>query len=205
MRTMTVAVALLVSLLLVGPACTLLGPSRAELPQLHGLAWSAPTSAPHAPTDAPALLVGIPRAGPGFDSPRMAYTAEPHALAYFARHQWVDTPARMLQPLLVRAAESTGRFAAVVQGPTSVATDLRLDTEIVELVQDFSVRPSRVRLALRAQLVDVAERRVVAVRDVTLSEPAPNDDPAGGVEAANRVLGAALRAVAELCAVAAPR
>ncbi len=180
--------------------CTLLAPSRAELPRLHALEWSGAAPAAEVSADAPTLLVGIPRAGPGFDSPRMAYVSEPHALAYFARHQWVDTPERMLQPLLARAAEGTGRFEAVVQAPTSVAASLRLDTEIVQLVQDFSVRPSVVRLVLRIQLVDLDARRVLATREVRASAPAVSDDPLGGVDAANRALAEVLDGVARVCA-----
>jgi cholesterol transport system auxiliary component len=199
-RRNPVALVFFAWLLLGTLACSLFGPSRAEMPSLHALGWSGPAPAPRPSGAAPTLLIGIPRAGPGFDSPRMAYATEPHALAYFARHQWVDTPARMLQPLLARAAESTGCFAAVVQAPTSVAATLRLDTEVVELVQDFSFHPSLVRVALRVQLVEVDARRVVATRDVVVAVPASSDDPPGGVVAANRAMEAALGEVAALCA-----
>lgn len=194
------AVAALSGLIHGAAGCTLLAPSRAELPRLHALEWSGATPATPVPADAPTLLVGIPRAGAGYDSPRMAYASEPHALAYFARHQWVDTPARMLQPLLARAAEGTGRFEAVVQAPTSVAASLRLDTEIVQLVQDFSVRPSVVRVVLRVQLVELDARRVVATREVKASSPTASDDPLAGVDAANRALAEVLDGVARLCA-----
>ncbi len=191
-------------MLLVVAGCTLLSPSRNPLPELFALAPAIEvrTTAPAA-AGAPTLLVSVPRAGPGFDSPRMAYVTDPYALAYFARHQWVDTPARMLGPLFVRWLEGTGRYAAVVGAPSSVAAEIRLDTEIVRLLQDFSVRPSVVRLTLRAQLVDTAGRRVLATREIEAAAPAPSEDPVGGVAAANRAVAAALTELAEMCAAAA--
>ena len=50
------------------------------------------------------LLVSPVLAAPGFDGPDMAYMRTPHEIEYFARHRWVDSPARMLEPLLIRAA-----------------------------------------------------------------------------------------------------
>ncbi len=191
---------------LVLAGCTLLSPSRNQLPELFALSPAIEAArAERAPAEAPTLLVNVPRAGPGFDSPRMAYVLEPHALAYFARHQWVDTPARMLVPLLVRAFEGTGRFAAVVSAPSSVATRLRVDTEVVRLVQDFSVRPSVLRFTVRAQIVDTDQRRVLATREITRAVEAPSDDPVGGVAAANEAVGTALGELAATCAaLAAP-
>jgi len=126
------------------------------------------------------LAVAPPRAAPGFDTPGMAYVQRPHALAYFAHSQWVDTPARMLAPLLVRALEQGGGFAAVLPGSGPVAGDLRLETEIIRLQQEFTAVPSRVSFTLRARLLDPAARRVLKTRLFEVSETAPSDDPYGG-------------------------
>jgi ABC-type uncharacterized transport system auxiliary subunit len=55
---------------------------------------------------------------------------------------------------IVSALESSGTFRAVILAPTAAAGDLRLDTEILRLQQDFASQPSRVRFTLRAYLVD---------------------------------------------------
>jgi ABC-type uncharacterized transport system auxiliary subunit len=88
----------------------------------------------------------------------------------------VDTPARMLAPLLVQALGASSRFPPVRSG-AGVNGALRLETEITTLQQEFTVRPSRVRFALRAQLVDVAEHRIVATTDLEAVEESPFDDP----------------------------
>jgi cholesterol transport system auxiliary component len=149
------------------------------------------------------VAVSAPRALSGYDTPRMAYTERPHTLEYFAKNRWVDAPARMLAPLLAQALERSGGFSAVVTAPGAAAAQLRLDTELVRLLQDFDSRPSRIRIALRAQLLEVGERRVLASAEFEETENAPSDDPNGGVIAANRALARLLGRVAEFCASAA--
>jgi cholesterol transport system auxiliary component len=134
------------------------------------------------------LALGGPRARPGFDTPRMAYVRRAHELEYFAKSRWADAPARMIAPLLAQAIEQSGAVRAVVQGAGVAQADLRLEVELVRLLQDFTVRPSRVRLTVRAQIVGGAPGRVVATREFDESEEAPAEDAYGGVVAANRAL-----------------
>jgi cholesterol transport system auxiliary component len=182
-------------------ACTLL-PPPAEEPALH-LIDATPPATIAAERRPLTLDVAPVRAAPGFDTPAMIYVQKPYALDRFALHRWADAPARMLTPLLVRTLESGGAFAAVTQGAPTVAADVRLDTELVRLQQNFMERPSRVELALRVQLIDVRSRRVVAARSIEVVATAPSDDPAGGVAAANTATMRALAQVATFCSEAA--
>jgi len=145
------------------------------------------------------LAVSEPQTRPGFDTPQMAYVQQPHELNYFVTSRWADTPARMLEPLLVQAMEQTGSFRAVVQTPGAVPADVRLDTELIRLQHDFVSRPSRVQLTLRAQLIDVRGQRVLAVKQFDESEKATRDNAYGGVTAANRVLQRMLDQLADFC------
>ena len=151
------------------------------------------------------LLVSQPRAEPGFDSPRMAYVREPYRIDYYSQSRWADAPAHMLAPLLVHAIEQGGGFRGVVQGPSAAWTDLRLDTDLVRLQQEFLERPSRIHLTVRAQLVQMASRRVLATRQFDVVETADSEDAYGGVVAAHRALRRVLGEVAEFCAVEARR
>jgi cholesterol transport system auxiliary component len=141
------------------------------------------------------LLVGLPQAEAGFDQPRMAYLQRPYEVNYYASNQWADAPARMLMPLLVRSLESTGLWHAVVPMPTAVTGDYRLDTSGLMLQQEFLQRPSRTRVLLRAQLVEMKEQRVMGARSFEALEPAPSDDAYGGVLAANRATAKVLQAM----------
>lgn len=140
----------------------------------------------------PVLLVSPPGVRAGLDSRRIAYVQRPFELSYFARSEWADTPARMLQPLLVQSLEESGAFQAVVAGPSPAAADLRLETEVLALHQEFLSTPSVARVALRAQVVDPASRRVVATDTFEAVEPADSADSYGGVVATNRALGRVL-------------
>jgi len=145
------------------------------------------------------LAVSEPEARPGFDTPQIAYLQHTHELNYFVASQWADTPAHMLQPLLVQAMEQTGSFRAVVQIPSLVPADIRLDTELVRLRQDFTAQPSRVQLTLRAQLIDVRGQRVLAVKQFDEFENATSENAYGGVSAANRALQRLLDQLADFC------
>lgn len=145
------------------------------------------------------LAVGMPRAGSGFDTPKMAYQRQPHQLDYFVSSRWADTPPHMLEPLLAEALEHTGSFRAIVRTPGSLPANLRLDTELVRLEQDFATKPSRIKLTLRAQLVDVAGKRVIAVHLFEETENAASDNAYGGVIAANRALQRVLGELADFC------
>lgn len=154
-----------------------------------------------APKLAAVVEVASPIAWPGFDTPGIVYVREPYELDYFAASRWADTPAHMLNPLIVRALEQTGVFRAVVRAHAGVPADFRLDTEIVRLVQDFDVRPSRVEIALRARLTDLRARRVAASGEFDEIETASAENAAGGVVATNVALQRMLQRIAEWCVV----
>ena len=111
----------------------------------------------------------------------------------------------MLAPLIVHALESTGAFRAVLLTPIVAEADLRLDTELLRLQQDFTVSPSRVRLTLRAVLVEAATRRVVAWREFESNVASPREDAYGGVRAANQAVATLLAEMAAFVARAAAR
>ncbi|MDP1647333.1 MAG: ABC-type transport auxiliary lipoprotein family protein, partial [Rubrivivax sp.] len=164
---------------------------------------AAPRREPAA--DAPALVVAVPRAAPGYDSARMVYLLRPQELESFAFHEWVDTPAQMLAPLLVRSLQDSGAFRAVLLAPSAASGALRLETELIRLQQDFSTRPSQLRLTLRAVLLETATRRVIAWREFDDSVAAASDDPVGGAAAAHVASQRVLAALAAFCAEQARR
>lgn len=179
--------------------CTGLKPPEVESVSLY-LLDAHPARQVQVPRRDAVLAVGATRALAGFDTPRMAYATQPYELDYFARSRWADTPARMLSALIVRALDDSSGFRAVVHNPAVVAADLRLDTELVRLQHEFLEKPSRVRITLRAQLVDLNERRVIAGREFEEVEVATADHAYAGVAAANRALDRLLRRLADFCA-----
>jgi cholesterol transport system auxiliary component len=178
--------------------CTLLAPPGAAPPSLFTLAPER-ESVPIRDRAAQTIEIAPPSARPGFEGPRMAYVTRPYEIQFFARHQWVEPPARMLAPLLGEALERDGSFRATQAGG-SAAPALRLETEIVALQQEFTAHPSQLRFTVRARLLDGFEHRVLATAAFEAVEPSPSEDPYGGVIAANRAVARVLDEVARWCA-----
>ena len=179
-------------------ACSGLRSPPAQAAHLYTL--DARASVPSRPVASDVVLaISMPRANPGFDTSQIAYQRQLHQIEYFALNRWLDTPAHMLEPLLFQSLEQSGGFSAVVRTPGSVTAKIRLDTELIRLAQDFTSKPSRVQFTLRAQLVDISAKRVLAVKLFDVVENSTSDDAQGGVAAANLALKATLDQVLDFC------
>jgi cholesterol transport system auxiliary component len=178
--------------------CTGLHAPQVESSHIYVLDARAPDKTAQTKRDL-VLAVSMPRARPGFDTSRIAYLHQPHELEYFVSNRWADTPARMLEPLLVQTLEQTRSFRAIVRTPGAVPANIRLDTELVRLQQDFGTQPSRVQITLRAQLIDVTDQRVLAVKLFDETENAISDNAYGGVITANRLLQRVLNQLSDFC------
>jgi len=191
--------------LLLALATASLGCLSANLPKttaqdLYALDPALPAGDLRAAGTRTPIALAPPRAAPGLEGHGMIYVPREHQVSYFARSAWVDTPGHMLAPLLARALEATGAFAVVEDPATETPARLFLDTQILHLEQDFTVRPSRVRLELRVRLVDLVARRTLGDRVFVALEPSAADDPYGGVVAANAALARLLVEIAAVCA-----
>lgn len=206
-------VAACIALSLLG-GCSSLLPKPAAPPALFtlddgSLAVTNPASrsasgAPEKTTTA-TLIINTPKAAAGYGTSNIVYARRTHEIEYFAFSLWVDTPAQMLTPLIVRAVERTGAFQAVLAAPTAASSRFRLDTEIIRLQQDFSVAPSRVRLTLRAVLIDTTTKAVVGRREFDASVASSTEDTYGGVIAAQAVTQRVLTELAAFCVEASAR
>ena len=209
MKNLTITEPLLrgiaVLLALLASACSGLLPKPEALPLVYALEGSRETpTLPRAAasSSAPTLLLSATRSAPGYGSQHIVYVRVAHQLEHFARSVWVDAPARMLEPLMVAALEQTGAFRAVGSATRAIAGELRLDTEVLRLQQEFGGGPSRVRFTLRASLTDNATRQVISSREFDATVTADSDDPYGGVVAANRAVRQVLQQLASYCAEA---
>jgi cholesterol transport system auxiliary component len=197
----------IVSAVVLASGCSTLLPAPQPQPSYYALdgvpneALAAGT--PSASTSVkPTIIINNPRAAAGYDTKHIIYTRQAHKLEYFAHSEWVDSPTHMLAPLMLNAVERSGAFNAVVLSPTNIVGDFRLDTEIVRLQQEFDSQPSKVRFTLRAYLVNIATRKVMAVREFDETAIAKSDDPYGGVIAANQAVQAVLDKLTAFCSEA---
>ena len=79
----------------------------------------------------PTITINAPKAAAGFESRHMLYTRNRYQIEHFARSEWVDAPAKLLQNLLVEALENTGQFSAVMPKISAVKNEFRLDRKSV--------------------------------------------------------------------------
>jgi cholesterol transport system auxiliary component len=145
------------------------------------------------------LLVGVPRAVAGFDSPRIIYVRDADQRHVYTDSAWIDTPARMISPLIVARIADSGLFRGVVAAPSSMAADVRLDTEIVSLQQEFTVIPSRVRIHVRAYLAVESTRRLLAWTNLEATVPARSEDAIGAVKAAQEAVRIVIADLEDFC------
>ena len=205
------------------PACSsLLAPAAVVAPQRYsfdGMAAATPAAGKSSALDATAtpaapsagalaaskarqpvtLVVNMPHAAAGFDSARMAYVRTPHQIEYFTRSEWVDTPARMLLPLITGSLGNSGIFSAVVAAPGGAQGQLMLDLELLRFQQEFLRSPSRMHLTARAVLQDSSTRAVLAWREFDIEASASSENAYGGVLASQQVLQTLLAQLALFC------
>ncbi len=176
------------TLLLCSCSLPLPRPTAGQPVKSYVLEWQGGEEAPVSSPRRDSLLISPTLSTPGFDSSDMAYMRTPYEIEYFANHRWVDSPARMLEPLLVQAAEQSGLFRNVVEAGSGAEVDLRLDSKLIHLQQVCRLNPSQLQLALRVTLTDVASARIIASQTLSVSEAIEARTPYAGVQAANQAV-----------------
>lgn len=132
------------------------------------------------------LLVTTPEAVAGYQTDAMLYVKKAFQLEPFAKNSWTSPPADMLYPLLIQSLQRTGYFHAIATSPYSEKADYRLDTQLIELKQNFLKKPSTIDFSAKIVLTHIEENKVLASRIINLNIPCPSDSPYGGVVAANQ-------------------
>jgi cholesterol transport system auxiliary component len=145
------------------------------------------------------MMVALPEVTPVYSTSDMVYTSQPYQISYFAKSNWIETPAHMLQPLIVQTLQNTRAFHAVGSSAAMGHVNFIVNTQLLRFEQDFTKPQSVFRLALRVQLLDATQNQIIATRDIAVVEPAPQNTPYGGVVAANRATAKALHAIAQFC------
>jgi len=187
---------LLAGLALTG--CALSGRSPAAPVATYVLEHAGDTTPTQSAANGTTLRISMPVSAPELASSRMAYVEQPYRIDYFAQHAWADTPARMLKPLLTQYLTGSGLFRVVFADSAGVDETLRLDSNIIELLQWFTPTSSEIHLAIRFDLIDVEHRRILLSQTISITEVATAREPYAGVIAANR---AVQRALDQLVAV----
>lgn len=180
--------------------CSILSP--ADYPAQYLL---SPNTLPAVQLDlqGPTLLVAQPQAAAALNTTAQLYLPTPYQVLSYRNSEWFAPPAALLLPLLVRYLEATDHFSAVLSEPiSSISGELRLDTELLALQQEFFTTPSQVRIQLRAQLLNLRRQTILGVQTFEVVVPAPTEDALGGVQATQQALEQLLKDLARFAAEA---
>jgi len=145
------------------------------------------------------LYVNAVKADPLYETDKMAYTSHSYRVDYFAKSKWADTPARMLQPLIMKTLQNTHYFDAVTSSTSSIRYDYILNVQLSELRQVFLIHSSYVVLKIHAELINAKTGIIIASKEMISEVPARSMNPFGGVVAANTALSITLKKLTYFC------
>jgi cholesterol transport system auxiliary component len=187
----------LVALALAPAGCTSLLPSGGAPPKLYTL-----TPASDFPAGGPRitwqLLVDVPAGAAALDTDRIALSRSPTSIDYFADAAWTERAPLMVQSLLVRSFENSGRITAVARESLGLRADYILQPELRHFEAEYagSGAPTA-HVEVGVKLVKMPERSIVAGWHCdTTARVAQNQVPAI-VDAFDTALRDALRQVVE--------
>lgn len=168
-------------------ACSITGSSHRTAKQMFVLQGIPATTGHPAAADRSgcSLRISTPASGGGLNTTRMVYSTEPNRLDYFSYHEWVAPPAKMIASLMETRLDAEGLFHFVISGAPDITTDLRLDSHLQTLQQDFRADVSSVNLSLKVSLVEVRSRNLIDSKGFSYRKTAKSADPEAGVAAAN--------------------
>lgn len=191
MRNSPIAVLAAAALVLAG--CGGILPKPAPAPALYRLTAAAgfPAAAPS--VSGAQLLVAEPTAEAALDTTRIALSRSATTLDYFADAAWTDRLPVILQARLLDSFQNAHRLIALAGAASAAHGDAILTVELRHFEANYGASgPPRWRIELTADLINEADRKVIATRTFTADAAAAQNDMPAIVDSADQ----AWRAVA---------
>ena len=189
------SIALLIGIL---TSCSIFSPVKSE-PQTKYVLDNVPRVHPKKPHRPITLLVAQPETNSAYHTNQIAYRTQPYQIAYYAKHQWVDRPGEMLRPLIVQALQDTHYFHAVITPPSTGHYDYIVNTQIEEVLQDYSHNMPVVRLTVRAEIIRATNYKVIATKQFQIIKPIIQCSPYAGVFVMNQATADMLQQLTQFC------
>lgn len=136
---------------------------------------------------APTLRVLDTTTGNFYDTDQLVFSRslDTRGLYQFAR--WTERPGKRFAELMRARLDHQGAWNVSASGGY-VRDDLVLDTKLVEFYHDAVSDPGRVRLVLRADLVDARQRKLLGHRVFEQQVPLTSYDAAGAAQASSQAV-----------------
>lgn len=172
-------------------------PSMGQAPRLYTLSPNiAAPSASRQPVSWQ-LVVDLPAAPAALDTDRIAIRPNPMQIEYYGHARWSDPVPKMLQRLLIKGFEQSGRIVGVGPSGMGLRADYELQSELWSFTADYrrGGGPPTARVRLIAKVMREADGRIIAMRSFAASVRAEGDTMKGVAEAFDRALGQVIDAV----------
>lgn len=134
----------------------------------------------------PSLFISAPEAITGFQTDQMLYRKFPFQTATYVHNGWSSAPAEMLYPLIIQSFQDSHAFRVVGSGTHAEISHYRLDTQLIELIQNYDKKPSQIELKVKAMISNTITAQIISSKVFRIYSVCPSDTPYGGVIAANR-------------------
>jgi len=145
------------------------------------------------------LLVTQPEADSIYNTTGIAYTTKPHQIGYFVKSTWAEVPTQMLHPLIIQTLRKTHFFHRVGTLSSVGHYDYLLNTQLIQLQQDYSQLPPAAYLILNAEIVKASTNQVIASHEFVIHEMIRQNSTYSGVIATNRATAIILNQLAVFC------
>jgi cholesterol transport system auxiliary component len=172
--------------------CISLGASSAPAVVYYVLNDAAPAApATPLPATAPTLVVLDTGAGGFYDTDQLIFSRSADTRGQYQFARWTERPGKRFADLMRARLDRQGIWH-VSAGGGYVRSDLLLDTELVEFYHDATRDPGQMRLVLRAELVDMKQRKLLGRRVFEQQVPLASYDAAGAAQASSQAVGRVL-------------
>lgn len=133
---------------------------------------------------APTLLVLDTTTGGFYDTDQLIFSRTAGTRGQYQFARWTERPGKRFADLMRARLDRQGGWQVSAAGG-HVRGDVLLDTELVEFYHDAASEPGQVRLVLRAELVDLKQRRLLGRRVFEQRVPLTRYDASGAAQASN--------------------
>ena len=137
------------------------------------------------------LLVLDTTTGGFYDADQLVFSRSAGTRGQYQFARWTERPGKRFADLMRERLDRQGVWRVTAVGGY-VRGDVLLDTELVEFYHDASSEPGQMRLVLRAELVDLKQRKLLGRRVFEQSAPLATFDAAGAAQASSQAVGYAL-------------
>lgn len=119
-------------------------------------------------------------------SQRMIFAPNETTRGYYRFAFWVESPTRSLASIIANRLQAEEIFASVVREGSGTVGDIQLNSDLLDFYHDVSDRPGSVVVRLRAELIDLRKREIIASKIFESKAEATDYNAAGAADGFNK-------------------